>query len=222
VKRETKRTKRKESGAIKDDGVSAKMVSEFSDGLLYTHARLTYNIQHTLKNASFLYALIELLDEKKILTIEELEERKKKTAEQLIQKFEDSRIGLLYQEPEEDKYTFKPKHAIHCESRLPACRAICCKIPFALSKQDVEERAIRWEFGRPYLIAHDGEGYCVHLDKKSYRCNAYKQRPVPCRGFHCRDNERWPVWQDYENRIMNPDFLKQVEESNEKMYSLKK
>lgn len=204
----------------RDEDLS-KIVNDLSGGLLYTHARLTYNIQHTLKNASFLYALIELMDEKNILTIDELEERKKKVAEQLIRKFEESRIGLLYQEPEEDKYVFKPKREIHCEDRLPVCKALCCKIPFALSKQDVEEGIVRWEFGRPYLIAHDGDGYCVHLDRKSCRCTIYEQRPVPCRGFHCADNERWTVWQDYEGQVINPDFFIKIDESNEKMYSLK-
>ncbi len=34
---------------------------------------------------------------------------------------------------------------------------------YVLSKQDVEERIIRWEFGKPYLIAHDTDGYGVHL-----------------------------------------------------------
>jgi len=30
----------------------------------------------------------------------------------------------------------------------------------------VEEGVIRWEFGRPYLIAHGAVGYCVHLDRE--------------------------------------------------------
>jgi len=62
--------------------------------------------------------------------------------------------------------------------------------PFALSKQDVEEGLIHWEFGRPYLIAHDDDGYCVHLDRETYKCTAYEHRTVPCRGFGCQDNEK--------------------------------
>jgi len=42
-----------------------------------------------------------------------------------------------------------------------------------LSRQDVEEGVIRWEFGRPYLIAHGADGYCVHLDRESYRCTMW-------------------------------------------------
>jgi len=33
-----------------------------------------------------------------------------------------------------------------------------------------------------------------------------QNRPVRCRGFDCRDNERWKVWSDYENKIVNPDL----------------
>jgi hypothetical protein len=33
----------------------------------------------------------------------------------------------------------------------------------------VEEGDIGWEFGRPYLIAHGADGYCVHPDRESYR-----------------------------------------------------
>jgi len=135
---------------------------ELSAGLLYAHSRITFNTRKTLESSSFLYALIELLDEKGILSIAEVDERKKKVAQRLVRKFGESRIGLLYQEPEEDKYSFDKNPDIDCHSCLPTCKAICCKLPFALSRQDVYEGVVRWEFGRPYLIAHDKDGYCVH------------------------------------------------------------
>jgi hypothetical protein len=45
----------------------------------------------------------------------------------------------MYQDPEYDKYTFDKEAHVDCENRLDICKAICCKLPFALSKQDVEE-----------------------------------------------------------------------------------
>ncbi len=48
---------------------------EVAEGLLYTHGRLNSNTSKTLEAASFLYALVELLNEKGVLTIEELDER---------------------------------------------------------------------------------------------------------------------------------------------------
>jgi len=187
-------------------------------GLLYAHSRITDNTRKTLESSSFLYSLIELLDEKKILPIKEIDARKKEVAERLVRKFEASRIGLLYQDPEEDKYAFSNHADIDCHNHLQCCKAICCKIPFALSRQDVEEGLVRWEFGRPYLIAHDEDGYCVHLNRETYKCDNYEYRPVPCRGFNCCENEKWPVWKDFESRSINPDFELQVKESNTKMY----
>lgn len=161
------------------------LLQEFAKGLRYSHVRINSNTSKALESASFLYALIELLNEKGILTIEELDERKKQVAERLVKKFMESGIGLMYQDPEYNKYTFKHETEVDCLSRLPICKAICCKFPFALSKQDVEEGIIRWDFGIPYLIAHDEDGYCVHLDRKTYQCTVREYRPIPCRGFDC-------------------------------------
>jgi len=189
-------------------------------GLLYTHNRLNANTTKTLEVASFLYGLIELLDEKGILTIEELDERKKQVAERLVRKFTESGMGLMYQDPEYDKYTFEHGADEDCLSRLPVCKAVCCKFPFALSRQDVEEGIIHWEFGRPYLIAHGADGYCVHLDRESCKCTVYEHRTVPCRGFNCRDNERWNVWDDYEKMVIDPDLTKNIEKDNDKIYCI--
>lgn len=83
------------------------------------------------------------LNEKGILKIEELDDRKKQVAERLVKRFVDSGLGLMYQDPEFDKYTFDKEEDVDCESRLDTYKAICCKLPFALSRQDVEEGIIR-------------------------------------------------------------------------------
>jgi len=192
--------------------------NDISRGLLYTHTRINANTTKTLEATSFLYALIELLNEKGILSIEELDERKKQVAQRLMTKFIESGIGLMHQDSEYDKYTFKHEVRVDCQSRLHICKAVCCRFPFALSRQDVEEGIINWEFGRPYLIAHDEDGYCVHLDRKNYRCRVWEQRPVPCRGFDCKDNEKWKVWEDYGEMVVNEGLMEQIEESNRKVY----
>ncbi len=55
-----------------------------------------------------------------------------------------------------------------------------------------------------YLIAHGEDGYCVHLDRDTYKCTVREHRTVPCRGFDCRNNEQWHVWEDYAYQI-NPN-----------------
>lgn len=196
-----------------------KVRDEMSAGLLYAHTRLNDNTRKILESTSFLYGLIELLSERGLITIEELDDRKKQVAERLVRKFSESGLGLMHQDPEYDKYNFEHASDVDCGRRLHICRAACCKIPFALSKQDVDEGVIRWEFGRPYLIAHDGDGYCVHLDRETYCCSAYDHRPVPCRGFDCRNGDTWKVWLDYEGKVMNPEIEGQIDECHIKLYS---
>jgi len=185
---------------------------DIANGLKYTHHRINANTSKLMESTSFLYALIELLNEKGLLTIEELDEQKKQIAERLVKKFEASGIGLMYQEPEFDKYSFNHESHVNCQERLATCKAICCKFPFALSKQDVEEGIIRWDFSRPYLIAHDTDGYCVHLDRETFQCSVRDFRPVPCRGFNCQENQKWPVWSNFEQMIINPDIEQRIKQ----------
>ena len=186
---------------------------EITRGLLYSHTRINSITARNIEVSSFLYALIEILNEKGLLTIEELDERKKEVAGRLIKKFVESGMGLMYQDPEEDKYKFEHEAEVDCEKRLDVCKAICCKLPFALSRQDVKEGIVSWEFGRPYLIAHGDDGYCVHLDRNTFQCTVREHRPLPCRGFGCQDNERWHVWADFEKMILNPGFIEEMKNS---------
>lgn len=52
------------------------------------------------------------------------------------------------QHPEHDKYNFEHEAQVDYQSRLHTCKAICCKFPFALSRQDVGEGIVCWDFGR--------------------------------------------------------------------------
>lgn len=193
-----------------------------AEGLLYTHTRINDATKRALESSSFLYALIELLDEKGLLSIEELDERKNQVAERLVKNFTSSGIGMMYQDPEFDKYSFPNKAHVDCDSCLSACKAMCCKLPFALSRQDVEEGIIRWEFGRPYMIAHDDDGYCVHLDRQTYKCTVHDHRPVPCQGFNCKENEKWRIWSSHEEKRINPEIHETICQSNRNFYNYPK
>ena len=105
---------------------------------------------------------------------------------------------------EHDKYTFEGTPPIDCAERVSICHAACCRLPFALSKQDVHEGIVRWNLGQPYMIDHGDDGYCSHLDHGTCACTIYANRPVPCRGFDCRSDQR--IWLDFEARVANPDI----------------
>lgn len=175
---------------------------ELASGLRYAHFRADANTSKLLEVASFLYAAIDLLSRKGLLDLAELDDHKRTAAANLVQKFTERGMGVAYQKPEMDKYTFDRSAKIDCENRIPMCRASCCKLPFALSKQDVEEGIVRWDFSAPYMIAHGPNGYCQHMDQEKNCCSVYEHRPVPCRGYDCREDKR--IWLDFEQRIPNP------------------
>jgi hypothetical protein len=177
---------------------------QVAEGLFYTHVRMSQSTHKTLEGSSFLYALIELLSERGVISINELDERKKEVGERLSAQLKEKGLGVMLQETEEDKYSFKGEVKIDCENRLHLCHATCCRLRFALSKQDVHEGVVRWELGRPYLIAHDKEGYCTHIERKTCRCTIRENRPLPCRGYDCRNDKR--IWIDFEKKVINPNI----------------
>jgi Fe-S-cluster containining protein len=175
-----------------------------AEGLLYVHSRLSANQRRTLDASAFLYALVELLNEHGVITIDELDARKAVVTERLAEQIRRERQGVMLMDPEYDKYAFEGAPAIDCAARIPLCHAACCKLPFALSRQDVREGIVRWDLGQPYLIDQHGDGYCSHIDRGACACTIYEHRPVPCRGFDCRNDKR--IWLDFEARVPNPEI----------------
>lgn len=190
------------STANESDQRAAELRRRMAEGLLYTHSRLNANTSKALEASSFLYALIELLEEKGVLEIDDLDARKHAVAERLGKQYREQNLGAMFQDPEHEKYGFQDTAEIDCASRMPFCKAACCRLPFALSKQDIREGIVRWELGQPYLIEQGPNGYCTHMDLNEHRCSIYDARPVPCRAFDCRHDER--IWLDFAQRIPNP------------------
>jgi len=180
---------------------------EVADGLFYTHVRLSQNTNKTLENSAFLYGLIEVLGEKGIISTDELDQRKKIVAERLIAQWKAKGLGVMLQEVEEDKYAFNGEAKIDCENRTHLCKAACCRLRFALSKQDIEEGMIKWDLGHPYMIAHGRDGYCTHIERGTCRCTVRESRPLPCRGYDCRQDKR--IWLDFENKVINPNLSRE-------------
>lgn len=175
---------------------------EVAAGLRYAHFRADANTGKLLEVASFLYAAIDLLREKGLIDVAELDRRKADASANLVEKFTERGMGVVYQKPERDKYAFEGATGIDCGDRIHLCKASCCKLRFALSRQDVEEGVVRWDFSAPYVIARGDDGYCQHLDCATKCCGVYQQRPIPCRGYDCRTDRR--IWLDFENRVVNP------------------
>lgn len=183
---------------------SEQLRQEFVGGLLYCHDRENTNTSKTLEVTAFSYALIELLLEKGLITEDELNARKRRVAERLVEKLKDEGTGVMLQQPEIDKYAFEGGARIDCENRVHLCRAACCRLRFALSRQDLEEGVVKWELSRPYLIRRGDDGYCGHLERESRGCTIYDHRPVPCRAYDCRADKR--IWADFEQRVVSTEL----------------
>lgn len=175
-----------------------------ADGLLYTHNRLNASARQTREATAYLYALIELLDARGMITPEELEPIRASIEQTLLENARQAGDGVAFQDPELDKYAFAGAPAIDCAGRVHLCKASCCRLPFALSRQDVREGIVHWDLGQPYLIEHDAGGYCTHMEAGSCACTIYAHRPVPCRGYDCRQDRR--IWLDFDQRIPNPQI----------------
>lgn len=175
---------------------------ELVRGLIYGNNRSNANTMAVHEASSTIEALTELLVERGVLDRDTVETRRKETATRLRERYVERGMVVAMQDFGRSKYEFQDGPQIDCENRVHLCRAACCRLRFALSPQDVQEGVVRWELGQPYLIAHDSDGCCVHLDRERHGCTIYDRRPMPCRGYDCRNDAR--IWLDFEKRIVNP------------------
>jgi prolipoprotein diacylglyceryltransferase/Fe-S-cluster containining protein len=175
---------------------------EVARGLRYLHERANANTSELLWVTSSLQAALEALQASGHLDAGALEARRKQIAERLAAVYSERGMGVSVDSVERDKYTVESTVEIDCGSRLHLCKAACCKLHFALSRQDVAEGIVRWDFGQPYRIARGADGYCVHLDRTSKSCGIHANRPTTCRGYDCREDQR--IWVDFDKRIPNP------------------
>lgn len=101
-----------------------------------------------------------------------------------------------------DKYQVSSDGGPPCAELIPICGARCCTLSFPLTTQDLDEGLIQFDVGRPYLIRHDDDGHCTHLDRASRGCGVYAHRPGVCRHYDCRTDRR--IWSDFATRTLAP------------------
>jgi hypothetical protein len=100
-----------------------------------------------------------------------------------------------------DKYQMKGAD-VDCAARMHLCHARCCSLSFELTVQDLDEGKVHWEVAQPYIIRHELDGYCSHLNRATGFCGVYEVRPATCRGYDCRSDPR--IWIDFEKGIPAP------------------
>jgi Fe-S-cluster containining protein len=94
---------------------------------------------------------------------------------------------------------------VNCAERMHICHAVCCKLSFALTADEIDAGTVRWDLGFPYLIRHNASGYCVHNEVGTHRCGVYADRPGVCRRYSCAGDGR--IWKDFEAMELNEEWL---------------
>lgn len=175
---------------------------EMVRGLVYTHNRANANTGAAHEANAALRVLVDLLVEQGLVERQDFEARCLESSEQLRREDVERGMAVAMQNFPESKYEFKGAPEIDCDRRIELCKTACCRLPFALSLQDVREGRVKWDVGQPYMNARGPDGYCLHLDRCSRSCAIYESRPIPCRGYDCRNDKR--IWVDFEKREINP------------------
>jgi hypothetical protein len=184
-------------------------------GLIYAHNRANANTGEIEKLTATIEALVELLVASG-LDPERLEEAKAQAAKGVRRRFKERGMATIRQEFDMPKREFLGGPEIDCASRVELCGAACCRLGVGLSTEDVREGILRWDPAEPYALERADDGWCVHMERGSCRCTVYDARPVPCRGFDCREDRR--IWLDFEGRVPNPgladpDWPRSLEET---------
>jgi len=147
---------------------------------------------------AFARALGDLLMERGLVTREELQHRLNE-ARTVV---EERPVPKVFLAKGSDKYAVENNVLVDCLERLPLCKARCCTFNFCLTEQDLDEGVARWDYGQPYWMRKRADGYCAHCDPETYRCRIFEHRPLVCRTYTCREDQR--VWRDFERRELAP------------------
>ena len=94
---------------------------------------------------------------------------------------------------------------VNCEERLHICHAVCCRLRFALSAEEIESGRLRWDLGQPYYNRRGEGGYCHRIDGETKACTIYEERPSVCRNYSCANDPR--IWTDFDAMELNQEWI---------------
>lgn len=107
----------------------------------------------------------------------------------VMEKMIDMGMAAVYGDEDEDV----PDAQVDCAKYIPYCKAKCCTLIFALTRDEVDAGNVKYNQQRPFFIARDEDGYCPHMDRQTCGCLVWENRPLRCRRYDCRgDKNIWP------------------------------
>jgi Fe-S-cluster containining protein len=177
-------------------------------GGLYNHGMHTFTLDQLHQLATFVFAGLELMIAKGVITRDEMRVTREAVAEKLDATHWTRTHGLqmTYLEPGKSKYEMKGS-LVDCDARMHLCKGVCCYMDHPLQLEDIVEGVVKWDHEKPYWIRHHADGRCVHVDGGG-RCDVFEQRPKVCRTYTCEDDAR--VWIDFAGRVPNTASIEKI------------
>lgn len=172
-------------------------------GNLFAHTVLTEQIMRVNEAESFIFGLIDYLIQKGVVQQDELKNNVDAVRKEIVEKKEFAALGVAIRV--DDAETKNQTVAVNCQERLHICQAVCCRLRFALSVEEIETGQFKWELGKPYFNRHHEHGYCHQMDIGNKRCHIYADRPSVCRKYSCANDLR--IWKNFEQMELNQEWI---------------
>jgi len=171
----------------------------------FTQNGLTSLTNRVNELESALYGLINTLLLGETIDAAKLKEVSALVSKNMVEKGEQQRLSILMNAPENELNTDKSVPMVNCDERIHICKAVCCKLRFALEPEEIEKGIVKWDLGIPYQIRQKKNGYCSHIDNEKRCCTIYNDRPKVCSKFNCTNDKR--LWKDFEKMELNHEWI---------------
>lgn len=187
------------------EGRLAEVERQVERGSLFTHTALSTNAERLYETEALVLGLLDTLVGKGVIGEQEVADAAKSVRDALQERGEAIGAGLIMRvDAEEDKDKFTP---VDCSARMHICHAVCCKLHFALTAEEIEGGKAKWDLGQPYHIRQEADGTCTHNERATGRCGIYSDRPRICRTYSCANDDR--IWKDFDNMVLNQEWIDQ-------------
>jgi Fe-S-cluster containining protein len=168
-------------------------------GNVFAHAVLSEQASRANENEAIIRGLVELLIERDVVEADDLV-----AAVNAVRGQTNADPDIAIRVDDADDPENGPP--VDCAARLHICKAVCCRLRFPLSVEEVESGGpVKWDLGRPYFNRHGSDGYCHQCDSETHACHVYDKRPGPCRQYSCAGDDR--IWKDFDAMELNQEWI---------------
>ena len=170
-------------------------------GMLFVHTVLADQACRANESEALVNGLVDLLVKRGLVETEELTAAVEAAQAEAAEEGRLATVGVAIRIDGEDAAV---NVEVNCEERLPICKAVCCRLHFALSAEEIESGPMKWDLGRPYFNRRNEDGYCHQIDGQ-LACSVYNERPPVCRRYNCAGDSR--IWKDFDAMELNQDWI---------------